>query len=62
MCLFGALLKVYSASSTLIGFLKGFLWDIPILIFAYVLFGGPKRSQCAAMVQAYEEDVATPET
>ena len=21
--------------------IKGFIWDIPILIFAYVLFGGP---------------------
>ena len=27
---------------TLLGFIiRGFVWDIPILIFAYVLFGGP---------------------
>ena len=24
--------------------IRGFIWDIPILIFAYVLFGGPKVS------------------
>ena len=24
--------------------LRGFIWDIPILIFAYVLFWGPSRS------------------
>ena len=32
----------YRDIPTLLGFImRGFIWDIPILIFAYVLFGGP---------------------
>ena len=34
----------YGDILTLLGFIfiRGFIWDIPILIFAYVLFGGPR--------------------
>ena len=35
-------LRIYRDIPTLFGFfIRGFLWDIPILILAYVLFGGP---------------------
>ena len=34
--------KCYRDIPTLLGFIiRGFIWDIPILIFAYVLFWGP---------------------
>ena len=36
----------YGDISTLSGFfIRGFIWDIPILIFAYVLFWGPSLGQ-----------------
>ena len=35
----------YGDIPTLLGFIiRGLIWDIPILIFAYVLFWGPKEA------------------
>ena len=40
-------INILKAIPTLLGFIiRGFIWDIPILIFAYVLFWGPNKDSC----------------
>ena len=36
--------------------LRGFTWDIPILIFAYVLFWGPKAVSSRRLLQGSESE------